>query len=86
MNYYADNTDRKSITFARAAIRGIDARARNIETLDEIERTSIDFYATLRSLYNQRRQSDIRNGTTPSLPNLDLSSDDEEDRTAALKQ
>ena len=86
LNYYAENTDRKSITFARAAIRGIDARARNIETLDEIERTSIDYYATLRSLYNQRRQSDIRNGTTPSLPNLDLSSDDEKDRTAALKQ
>ena len=85
LNYYADNTDRGNITFLRAGIRGVDARARAIETLDEIERTSIDFYATIRSLYHQRRQSEIRNGSTPSLPKLDLSSDTDKDRTALLK-
>jgi phospholipid-binding lipoprotein MlaA len=69
----------------RAGIRGLDARARGIETLDDIERTSIDFYATIRSLYHQRRQSEIRNGSTPSLPKLDLSSDTDKDRTALLK-
>jgi phospholipid-binding lipoprotein MlaA len=86
LNYYADNTDRRGITLARTAVRGIDARSRTIETLDEIERTSIDFYATLRSLYSQRRDSDIRNGATPSLPKLDMSGGEEEDRTASLKQ
>jgi phospholipid-binding lipoprotein MlaA len=85
LNYYTDNTDRGNITFLRAGIRGVDARARVIETLDEIERTSIDFYATIRSLYHQRRQSEIRNGSAPSLPKLDLSSDTDEDRTASLK-
>ncbi len=86
LNHYAENTDRGYITISRTVARGIDARSRTIETLDEIERTSIDFYATIRSLYHQRRQSDIRNGTTPSLPKLDLTSDDADDRTAALKQ
>jgi phospholipid-binding lipoprotein MlaA len=85
LNYYADNTDLENITFLRAGIRGIDTRARVIETLDEIERTSIDFYATIRSLYHQRRQSEIRNGTAPSLPKLNLSSDTDENRTTALK-
>ena len=85
LNYYADNTDRGHLTLLRAGIRGVDARARTIETLDEIERTSIDFYATIRSLYHQRRQSDIRNGSAPSLPRLDLTGDAEEDRTASLE-
>jgi phospholipid-binding lipoprotein MlaA len=85
LNYYTDNTHQREITFLRAGIRGIDTRARVIETLDEIERTSIDFYATIRSLYHQRRQSEIRNGSAPSLPKLDLSSDVDEDRIASLK-
>lgn len=85
LNYYADNADRGTITFLRSGIRGLDTRARVIETLDEIERTSIDFYATIRSLYHQRRRSEIRNGSAPSLPKLDLSSDTGEDRIASLK-
>jgi len=84
VNYYADNTDRRGITLARTAVRGIDARSRTIETLDEIERTSIDFYATIRSLYIQRRENDIRNGATPALPDLDLTGGDEDDQTASL--
>ena len=85
LNYYATNTDRRNITFLRTGIRGLDARARGIETLDDIERTSIDFYATIRSLYHQRRQSEIRNGAAPALPKLDLSSDTVEDRIASLE-
>ena len=30
--------------------------------MDELERTSVDFYATIRSLYRQRREDEIRNG------------------------
>jgi len=42
----------------------IDLRARNIETLDEIEKTSLDYYASVRSLYRQSRNNEIRNGAT----------------------
>ncbi len=55
------------------AVGILDARARNIEALDEIERTSIDFYATVRSLYRQSRNGAIRNGRIDldDLPELE---------------
>jgi phospholipid-binding lipoprotein MlaA len=40
----------------------LDARARNMDTLAGIERSSVDFYAATRSLYRQHRASEIRNG------------------------
>lgn len=40
----------------------LDTRARNLEALDDIERDSLDFYATVRSVYRQHRASEIRNG------------------------
>jgi len=43
----------------------VDGRARSLDVLDEIERDSIDYYATTRSLYRQYRQNQIRNGTPP---------------------
>jgi phospholipid-binding lipoprotein MlaA len=46
----------------RTGMEGIDKRAEVIEPLDEIERTSVDFYATIRSLYRQRRADEINNG------------------------
>jgi phospholipid-binding lipoprotein MlaA len=46
--------------FARGAVSGIDERSRNIESLAEIERTSLDYYATIRSLSRQRRAAQIR--------------------------
>jgi phospholipid-binding lipoprotein MlaA len=56
----------------RAGVGVIDLRARNVETLDQIERTSVDLYATTRSLYRQHRNAEIRNGApdTENLPNL----------------
>ena len=48
----------------RSGVDYIDLRARNIETLDEIEKTSLDFYASVRSLYRQTRNNEIRNGAT----------------------
>ncbi len=44
------------------AVSGVDQYARNVDVLDEIERTSIDFYAALRSAYRQRRKDLIDNG------------------------
>ncbi|MEM6491811.1 MAG: MlaA family lipoprotein, partial [Pseudomonadota bacterium] len=41
---------------------GLDQRSRNIEALDALEANSLDFYATVRSLYRQRRDSAIANG------------------------
>jgi phospholipid-binding lipoprotein MlaA len=50
------------LLYVRAAVDGIDLRARNLKTLDEIRRNSIDYYATIRSLYRQTRNDEISNG------------------------
>ena len=52
---------------ARTILNAVDLRARNIDALDDIARTSIDYYATLRSLYRQRRADEIRNGIPTAL-------------------
>jgi len=46
----------------------LDLRARNMETLDDIERNSLDFYAATRNLYRQYRGSEIRNGEPGAPP------------------
>ncbi len=68
---------------ARTSIRGIDEREAVIEPLDEIQKTSLDFYATLRSLYRQRRDDEIRNGRpAPVMTIPSISIDDFEDEAA----
>ena len=70
------------VLLARTVVRGIDTRSRNIESFDEIERGSIDFYATVRSLYRQYRASEIANGRGPENPLPEMSEELEEDNEA----
>ena len=46
---------------ATKTISAIDFRANNIETLDNLEKNSVDFYASVRSLYLQDRENKIKN-------------------------
>ena len=43
---------------------GIDFRAKNIDSFDNLEKNSLDFYASVRSLYLQDRQMKISNSNT----------------------
>jgi phospholipid-binding lipoprotein MlaA len=43
----------------------LDTRARNLDTVNEIERSSLDYYATTRSLYRQFRDNQIHNDKPP---------------------
>ena len=43
------------------AISGIEFRANNIESFENLEKNSIDFYASVRSLYLQDRENKIKN-------------------------
>ncbi len=65
--------------YGRAAIRVVDLRGQNLDTLDEIERTSIDYYAAVRSLYRQSRDGAIRNGEFDFEDLPDLADDFEDD-------
>jgi phospholipid-binding lipoprotein MlaA len=61
---YVQWGDESYIPFVRYGVDLIDLRARNIETLDEIEQTSLDYYASVRSLYRQSRNNEINNGAS----------------------
>ena len=58
----------KDIYMKTKIISGIDFRAKNLETIDNLEKNSMDFYASVRSLYLQDRQQKIRN----SDPTIDI--------------
>ncbi len=67
-NYVAGQHHLLWAVMARSATSGIDQRSRNIESLADIERTALDNYATIRSLYRQRREAQIRHEQS-NLPN-----------------
>ena len=43
------------------ALNGIEFRANNIDSLDNLEKNSVDFYASVKSLYLQDRENKIEN-------------------------
>lgn len=53
----------------RRTLAIIDLRSRNLDTVESIERGSVDYYASVRSLYRQLRNNEIRNGQ-PDVKNL----------------
>lgn len=61
LNYLLDD----KYLLARFGTRVVDEREPHIEDLDNLEATTIDFYAALRSLYRQYRDNAVRNGALP---------------------
>jgi len=64
--HYAQNTDREYIPNQRLAAEAVNFRARNLEDINDLERTSLDYYAAVRNLYRQIRADEIRNGDAPN--------------------
>ena len=56
-NHYLNDTD----YMVTKILTGINFRAKNIETLENLEKNSMDFYASVKSLYLQDRQRKIKN-------------------------
>ena len=65
---YMSWNDSTLYAIIRTGLGVLDDRAANIDAVDSIERSSIDFYATTRSLYRQNRAAQINGGQ----PNADL--------------
>ena len=63
----------RDVYFATKIMTGIDFRAKNIDSLDNLEKNSMDFYASVRSLYLQDRQRKIANSdaTTEAMDDGD---------------
>jgi phospholipid-binding lipoprotein MlaA len=64
------------VTAGRVVVDGLDQRARSLDTLDEIQRESIDYYASLRSLYRQNRAAQLQGAkAATTLPPADFYDD-----------
>jgi phospholipid-binding lipoprotein MlaA len=60
------NDGLRPYALTRAVLTGIDKRARIYEEFEELEKTSLDLYASIRSLYRQHRNSEINQGKKPA--------------------
>jgi len=62
LNIWARNSDENWTIPTRTAVDAIDFRALHYDAIEDLEKSSLDFYATIRSLYRQRRTDEINNG------------------------
>lgn len=69
-------TDHEDLLLARTLTGGIDRRSRYLKEVDDLRRNSLDYYATIRSLYAQQRAAQIRdsNGkdSVPDFPDYNI--------------
>lgn len=73
--------DQTSFEWSQRVMDGVDTRAGLLDTLDDLERTSLDYYAAIRSLYRQKRNDEISNGKGDSpVPVPNISFDDEDEK------
>ena len=68
LSLWLKNSGRDDARWARNGVEGVDAYASVKDELEKIRKTSIDYYATIRSMYRQKREAEIRNGDPDSLP------------------
>tara|TARA_B100001121_G_scaffold143960_1_gene125924 strand:+ start:778 stop:1575 length:798 start_codon:yes stop_codon:yes gene_type:complete len=69
----------ENIYLTSKALSGIDFRADNIESLENLETNSLDFYASVKSLYTQDRENKIKNTQRGSIEVLYKDEDDWEE-------
>jgi len=74
LGLWLDNTDRQNIEYTLAGAEGLDEYAGIVDELNQVKKTSVDYYAAVRSLYRQKRKTEINNGSILELPPIpDLS-------------
>ncbi len=68
------NSNRDAVRWSRAGVGALDEYGGVMDELAQIQKTSIDYYAAIRSMYRQKRAAEIGNGEDIDLPPIpDLS-------------
>ena len=76
--------DNTAFEWTHKGLDAVDTRAGLLDALDDLERTSLDYYAAIRSLYRQKRRDDIMNGESDApVPVPNISFDDEDEKKDA---
>ena len=68
LSSYLNNIDESEVDLTLSALDGVLEYADVVEELDQIKKTSVDYYAAIRSLYRQKRKAEIANGKALDLP------------------
>jgi phospholipid-binding lipoprotein MlaA len=61
VNWFLREKDAGQYVLVRAGFDAVDQRQQVLDTLDALERTSLDYYAQIRSISRQRRADEVRN-------------------------
>jgi|HubBroStandDraft_1064217.scaffolds.fasta_scaffold00020_111 phospholipid-binding lipoprotein MlaA len=62
-----------SAPYYRFGVEALNTESRNQDDIEELRKSSLDFYAAVRSLYQQRRTTDVataKNPDAPAVPNV----------------
>jgi phospholipid-binding lipoprotein MlaA len=62
--------DPTAFGMARTGTQAVSLREANLEQIDELERSSIDLYAAVRTFYYQYRENQIRNGAPAEINDI----------------
>lgn len=63
-NMLLDNNLGDRTYYIEEGFEKVDFRSRNIKNFEDLEKNSVDLYSTVKSLYLQRRENLINNGST----------------------
>ena len=73
MRWYLFNIEEEGIYYTKVGLSYLDLRESLIDVLEELEASSVDYYAATRSIYYQRRQAlveDRARGTAGNVPDF----------------
>lgn len=65
---WISNTNKDALDWSLKVVGGVSEYADVADDLNQIRKTSVDYYAAIRSLYRQKRKSEINNGQQLELP------------------
>lgn len=68
LGQYLSNTNQDEASYARMGVGGVDEYGGVMGELEQIKKTSVDYYAAIRSMYRQKRLAEIGNGEAVDLP------------------
>ncbi|MCC9620273.1 VacJ family lipoprotein [Thalassospira sp. MA62] len=75
MTWAADNSDSaEAFYWGSLGVTAVHTRYATLDQLNEIQKSSIDYYAALRSLYRQQRNTLIRNGAPAPVSDVESES------------
>ena len=59
------------LDWTRFGVDAVDQRSTQLDTLDELQKSAIDFYAQIRSLSRQKRARELRHGEPAPMPKFE---------------